>query len=59
MVYELLCNLIGSSTSRLSLHNLLVLSSEKKKKMAECFAKVNEQEISELLDNTTKNTVSI
>ena len=58
MVYELLCNLIGSSTSRLSLHNLLVLSSEKKK-MAECFAKVNEQEISELLDNTTKNTVSI
>ena len=56
MVYELLCNLIGSSTSRLSLHILLVV---KKKKMAECFAKVNEQEISELLDNTTKNTVSI
>ena len=44
-VCELLCNLIGSSTSR-----LLVVG----KKKAECFAKmINEQEIRELFDNTT------
>ena len=50
MVYELLCNLIGSSTSRLSLHSILTV---KKAKMAERFAKVNEQEIREFLDNTS------
>ena len=49
------CNLIGSSTtcSRLSLRILLVV--KQKYKMAERFAKVNEQEIRELLDNTTSN----
>ena len=57
MVYELLCNLIGPSASRLSLHILLVV----KKKMTERFAKMNEQEIRELLDNqaNTKNTVFV
>ena len=42
-----MCHLIGSSTS-------YPISSEKKQnKMAGRFAKVNEQEIRELLDNTT------
>ena len=54
MVCELLCNLIGSSTSRTSLHtctcNILLVVN--KNKMAECFGKVNEQEIRELLHNT-------
>ena len=49
-VYQLLCNLIGPSTSCLSLHILLVV---KKNEIAERFVKVNEQEIRELLDNTT------
>ena len=44
MVYELLCNLIGSSTSRLSLHILLVVKKTQTiNKMAERFANVNEQ----------------
>ena len=47
-----MCNLIGSSTSRLSLHILLVVK-KTNGKMAERFPKVNEQEIRELLDNTT------
>ena len=50
-VYELLCNLIGSSTSRLSFHILLVV--KKQNKMAERFAKANEHEIRVLLDDTT------
>ena len=49
--YMSYCALIGSSTGRQSLHILLVV--KKKKKMAKCLAKVNEQEIRELLDNTT------
>ena len=55
MVYELLCNFIGSSTSRLSLHILLVVRKKTNKVAFFGFAKVNEQEIRELLqlDNTT------
>ena len=47
----ILCNLIGSSTS--SYITSYPISSEKKPKIAERLAKVNEQEIRELLDNTT------
>ena len=46
-------HLIGSSTSRLI--TSYPISSEKQKKMAEHFPKVNEQEMRELID--TKNTV--
>ena len=49
-------NLIGSSTSRLPLHVLLVV---KKDKLAQRFDEIYEQEIIEVLDNTTPKTLCL
>ena len=49
-------NLIGSSTCRLPLHIRLVV---KKDKLAQRFDEIYEQEIIEVLDNTTPKTLCL